>query len=223
MFQAIIMGIFNQLLIASGDGGTFPVAFFSITYTMSTFAYAIFDGSAAALTPVVSIVSGERDADGIEDVVRLAFKIVIAAGLCVTAGYSMFSVQIIRFFGIRDPVQMQMASDGFRIFSLSLVFAGVNTLVTSFWQSISRARLAGIMSVIRNFILMLFLGISLIPEYQTTGLSMTYLCCEGICTIAVVLVLIFSNSVKRLREEYSVIQRTYEKAYVISKDSISQV
>lgn len=223
LFQAVIIGLFNKLLISTGNQGTCNVAFYSILYTMSTFAYAVFDGASSALTPVTSIFSGEKDADSIMDVFKLALKVVTGAGIAVAVLYNIFAGNIIRFFGISDAAQVGYMISGFRIFAVSIVFTGINSLVTSFWQSLSRSKLAGIMSVLRNFIAMLVFGGILIPLYQTDGLGTAYLCCEVLCTVFVLLVGWKSGTEQKIRKSYSSILRTFEKAYVINKNSIAEV
>ena len=67
-FQAVVISVFNRLLVKQSDGVSL-VAFYSILYTMSTFAYAVSDDASSALTPVVTIFKGEKDVDSIMKVV----------------------------------------------------------------------------------------------------------------------------------------------------------
>lgn len=223
LFQAIIIGVFNKLLMSSGAQGTFNVAFYSILYTMSTFAYAIFDGAATTLTPVVSIFSGEKDAPSILKVFRLALKVAIVSSIVVCLLYVSFSSQIVRFFGITDPDQLETAAFALRLFSVSFLFSSVNSIATSYWQSISKARLAGVMSVLRNFVLMLLFGMLLIPRFHTLGVSIAYICCEALCTLFVIGVMLFGNIERKLVQEYALVNRVFEREYIISHDSISQI
>ncbi len=223
LFQAVIMGIFNKLLAQGGVQGTFYIAFFGILYTMSTFAYALFDGASAALTPVISIFAGEKDVDSIERVFRFAMKTALVSGLAVLAVYGVFSPNIISFFGITDLAQKEYAAFAFRIYAVSIVFSGCNVIVTSLWQNISRPKLSGLMSVLRNCLILLTAGIMLIPTYHISGLAFSYLCCEVFCMALAICVCIVDSSFPKLRREYSAVNRTYEKVYTISTGSIAEL
>ena len=178
LFQAVVISVFNRLLVKQSDGVSL-VAFYSILYTMSTFAYAVSDDASSALTPVVTIFKGEKDVDSIMKVVYTALKVVMCAGIAISGLYMVFASQIIQLFGVTDSGQIQLFAKGFRIFALSITLTGINAVMTSFWQSLSRAKPAGIMSILRNFMMMLILGNIFIPRFGTNGLGITYLCCEG--------------------------------------------
>lgn len=223
LFQAVIMGVFNKLLAQSGALGTFYIAFFGILYTMSTFAYTFFDGASAALTPVLSIFAGEKDADSIEKVFRLAIKTALVSGLSVLAVYSIFAPDIIGFFGITDAARKEYAAGAFRIYAVSIVFSGCNVIVTSFWQNISRPKLSGLMSGLRNCLVLLAAGILLIPAWQIFGLALSYLCCEVFCLALAFYVRIADGSFPKLRKEYAEINRTYKKVYAVSTGSITEL
>lgn len=222
LFQAVVISVFNRLLVKQSDGVSL-VAFYSILYTMSTFAYAVSDDASSALTPVVTIFKGEKDVDSIMKVVYTALKVVMCAGIAISGLYMIFASQIIQLFGVTDSGQIQLFAKGFRIFALSITLTGINAVMTSFWQSLSRAKPAGIMSVLRNFMMMLILGNIFIPRFGTNGLGITYLCCEGTGILFLLYVHIRSNTEEMLKKDCSTVLRSYEKAYVINKDSIAEI
>ena len=79
--------------------------------------------------------------------------VIVACGAALTLICVLFAGELVAFFGIDDPAALGTAASAFRLFSVSTVFTGVNMVVTSFWQSIGRARMAGAMSILRNFLL----------------------------------------------------------------------
>ena len=224
IFQAIVMFTFNILLLASGDGnGVTYVAIFGVMYTMSTIPAAIFDGAGNAISTVVSIFAGEKDSASILTTMRQGLKIVVAGGILVAAIFALKAPALIRFFGITDQTALDLAVPAVRVYVGCFLFMGVNVLATAFWQAIGRARLAGGMSIARNFVLMLALGMALISQMQIVGLSLTYVITEALCLIGVVVIHGVSSSNRYTEQKYASTGQAFEKVYTISTDSITEI
>ena len=220
IFQALVMLVFNTLLLADGEDGVTHVAIFGVIYTMSTVPQAVFDGAGSAMTTVVSIFAGERDDEGILTVLKLGLKIVCAAGAVIAAGFLLGAERILCFFGLEGD-SIPQAVNAFRIYSVSVIFMGVNALAVSFWQSIGWAKLAAWMSVARNFVLMLALGVLLIPGMSITGLGLTYVCSEAVCLLAAAVLLGGSNAY--VRKKYRMTGAVFERYYTIQTESVTQI
>lgn len=224
IFQAVIILTFNTLLLdGSAQHGVLYVAIYGIIYTISMLPFAVFDGASNAISTVVSIFAGEKDSKSMMTVLWQSIKIVSISGTLITLLPVFCTEPFVRFFGLSGTTQLTIAVLAIRIFSVSIIFTGINTVVTSFWQAIGRARLASIFSVARNFILMLALGFALISNYQIIGLSITYVCCEVICLVLIILVLIFRSSKEYIGEKYALTDRVYEQYYIIQAESIAQI
>ena len=224
IFQAVVMFTFNTLLLRSSDGrGVSYVAIFGVIYTVSTIPAAVFDGAGNAISTVVSIFAGERDSRSILATMRQGQGIVVAAGVLVAAAFAVFARQLVRFFGIADAADLVTAAQAVRVYALCLVPMGVNVLTTAFWQAIGRARLAGALSVVRNFALMLLLGAVLISRMQVLGLSLTYVVTEALCLLGTVAVYCSRGSQAYVSRKYSSAGRSYEKVYAISTNSIDEI
>lgn len=180
------------------------VAVFGVIYTMSMIPFAVFDGGGNAISTVVSILVGERDAEGIITVLRQGIKVVSISGAVVSLLFLLEAESIFKIFGFE-------AGESFQ------------TSIPAFWQAIGRAKLASMMSIIRNFLLMLILGFVLISNYQIIGLSISYLASEVICFLIVVSVMVFKGSKAFVREEHGSKESVYEKYYTIQAESIAQV
>lgn len=223
-FQAIVMIVFNTLLVQdTGHNGVLNVALFGIIYTMGLVPFAIYEGASNAVSPVVTIFAGERDGKSMLSVQRLAIITACTAGVIVAVLFIIFAEPIIRFFGITDAAYLSTAILAFRIFSLSVLFSGINTVATAFWQATGRSKLAGCTSVFRNLVLMSAIGIILITGYGAIGLGASYLLSEVVCFLGVVSVEIFSSSRAYIEKHYRTADRVFEKSYIIQKESIEQV
>ncbi len=223
-FQAIVMVVFNLLLVSKGGtDGVLNVAFFGVLYTMSTIPLAVFDGSANAVSPVVSIFLGEKDSESILTIRKLAILSVAFFGTIIAGLFILFSKQAILFFGVTESAALQSEILAFRLFAVSILFGGLNAIVVAFWQAIGRSKLAGAMSVFRNFALMLTVGVLLIPRFGVVGLGITYLCSEVICFIVTVCIGITKGSEKLVKDDFKSVNRTFEKTYTIHPESVEQI
>ena len=224
IFQAIVMLLFNTLLLKSDPvNGVLYVAIFGVIYTVSMIPFAVFDGASNALSTVASFFVGELDLESILTVLRQALKFAIALGVVLAIGCSVFAEELGMFFGLGDDTSISVAGSSIRIFSISIVFTGINTVLTSFWQSISRAKLAAAMSVCRNFIVMLILGMILIVNFNIYGLGFTYVGAEFLCSVAVLIIMLFRSSRDYVSKRYTFNGRAFENNYIIETQSVEQI
>lgn len=221
ILQAINMLVFNKILL-SGVDGVECVAIYGVLYTISTIPTGFFDAASNAFGPVISIFVGEQDTSSIMAVFRQGIKFVAIVSLIFCGCTLLATEPMLALFDIEtsSPVNPMLA---LRLYSISFIFAGFNVLTTAFWQTIGRASLAGSMSILRNFVVVLLLGIVLITRFNIVGLSFTYIGCEALCFIGTLLVFLISSSNKYVLEHYSPSGRVFEKYYSISTDSISEI
>lgn len=224
IFLALVMLVFNTLLLRhGGENGTMYVAIYGVIYTVSMIPFAVFDGASNALSTVTAFFAGESDTDSIWAVLKTAITVAVASGAVLTLVCVLFAGELVAFFGIDDPAALGTAASAFRLFSVSTVFTGVNMVVTSFWQSIGRARMAGAMSILRNFLLMLTVGFVLIPRWDIFGLTMSYVAVEVLCTLLAVAIMVFVSSRKYVEETFGSSGRSFENMYIIQSESMEQI
>ena len=220
VFSAIVMLVFNTLLLRfGGEAGPLYVAIYGVIYTINTIPAGVFDGASSALSTVAAFFVGESDTDGIFTVLKKALSVAVIAGAILASLCALCSDSLVCFFGIRDAVEIEHASAALRLFAVSMIFIGINTVTTAFWQAIGRAKFAGIMSLIRNCLLMLAVGLFLIPNGTITGLSATYICTEVFCTLMILGVLLLCPSKKYVADKYGAKGKCFEKSYLIQTES----
>ncbi len=222
IFQALIMLIFNKLLLSDGTNGVVYAAIYGVLYTIGTIPTAFFDGAASAFAPVVSIFVGEQDPQSIVSVFRHGIKFTAVVSWVICGVTMLCTAPMLAFFGI-DDASLATAIPVLRWFAISFLFTGFNMLIAAFWQTIGRAHLAGIMSILRNFAVILLFGIILIPHFHITGLAWAYIGCELLCFVMALSVLLISPSKKYVFRHYSPTGRVFEKYYSISTDSVSDI
>ncbi len=224
IFQAVVMLSFNTILLRFDQlNGVLYVAIFGVIYTVSMIPFAVFDGASNALSTVASFFAGELDLENILTVLRQAVKAAVSLGIVLAVGCSLFSEELAMFFGLGDENSIVIAGKAIKYFSISIIFTGINTVVTAFWQSIGRAKLAAGMSIIRNFVLMLILGLVLIKNFQIIGLSFTYVGAEFLCSIAILVILLVRSSRDYVLQRYTFNGRFFENNYIIQTQSVEQI
>lgn len=224
IFGAVVMLVFNTLLLRFGSGtGALYVAIYGVIYTISTIPTGVFEGASNALSTVTAFFVGESDADGIFTVLKKSLTVTTVGGGTIAVLCAVFPDALVWLFGLRDAAATDSAAAALRIFAVSMVFTGINTVMTAFWQSIGRARLAGAMSVIRNFLLILVFGAAIIPRGNIIGLSAAYICTEVLCTLMILAVLLFCPSKKYVAETYGATGKCFEKSYLIETESMTEI
>lgn len=223
-FQAAYTVVFNILLVGADAGrGVLNVALFGIIYTMSTLPLAFFEGAANAVFPVVSIFTGEKDKPNVMNTQKLSIKYAVACGIILTVLMILFAKQIVLFFGLTDAAYLPDAIFAFRLYTISVVFAGINTVCLAFWQAIGRAKLSAVMSVMRNLVFMLAFGCLLIEEFEINGLAVTYICAEVICVIISIGVRLMFSSGEFIEDSAEESLKAFEKEYPIQLESLEEV
>lgn len=224
IFQALAMLTFNNLLIrCGGQDAAMNVAVFGVIYTASMIPFALYDGAANALSTITAFFLGEADAESIYTVLKRAVALVLLCGAAIATACFLLAPRLAALFGLPPEVSAGLAAEVIRLFSFSILFTGVNTVVTAFWQSIGRAWLAGGMSALRNFILLIALGVRLVSGMAVRGIALDYILTESFCCLLALLVLLLSGSRKYLALHCKAPDRVFENRYVIRADSMEQI
>ena len=224
VFQALVMLVFNNLLIRYSHGdAAMQLAVFGVLYSTSMIPFAVFDGAANALSTITAFFLGESDVESITVVLKRALWLAAIAGAAIALICGVFAPQIAGFYGLPADVAAGTASTAIRIFCASIIFTGINTVITAFWQSIGRAGLAGGMSLLRNCVIMLIVGFGFISQRQILGLSMVYICTELLCCALVLIVRKVSGSGKYLQSTVRQPDRVFENQYEIQTGSMEQI
>ncbi len=224
IFSALVMLFFNTMLLSyGGTNGALYVAIYGIIYTMNTTVAAVYDGNGMAMQSVISFLTGEADSEGIIAVLKRAIITMIVLSVVMVILFSSFSSCLIALFGITGNDDVYASSRALRIFLISAIFTSLNTTLTSFWLSIGRTRLASLMSLIRNCLLILLFGFILVPGYLVDGLGLTYIASEASSLLIALIVLWKSPSREYMKKKFGTIESSFEKTYLIKKESMGDI
>ena len=224
VFSAVVMLSFNTMLLRYGGiNGTFYVAVYGIIYTLSTIPVGVYDGNSASIQTVISFLSGESDTNGIYAVLKRALITVSCLSLCIALCFVFFSSSLFSFFGIKLDSANSVANMALRVFALSILFTGINTSVTAFWQSIGRRYLASMMSLVRNCLFLLIAGLILIPSRNILGVAASYVITEVVGVLIVIAILWISPSRMYVERKFGLTGRFFEKTYPIEKERMEDI
>ncbi len=224
IFSAVVMLSFNTMLLRfGGSNGTFFVAVYSIIYTLSTIPTGVYDGNSASLQTVISFLSGESDTDGIYAVLKRALITVSCLSLVIALCFVFFSSSLFSFFGIKTNTETSVANTALKLFAISILFTGLNTSITAFWQSIGRRYLASVMSLVRNCLLLMIMGVVLIPSKNVLGVAFSYVITEVVCVLIIVVISCVSPSKVYIKKKFGLVGNSFEKTYPIEKESMEDI
>ncbi len=224
IFGAVIALAFNTLLSRSADGlGSMYLAIYAVINSAHLIPSGLFTAASGAASGVTSFLVGESDKKGIKEVRDRSLLTAAALGVLATLVCELLAEPIVKLIGVNDAAELALAASVIRIYATSLIFIGINTVITSYWQSVGRAQLAFVMSLMRNCLVGLLFGALLIPGHNVRGLALTYLLTEVVGSLFALGVMIFSPSAAKLDKLCPQNELTFENTYTIKKESVELI
>lgn len=153
LYQIVFLTLMNNILIRIG--GENGVAVFDLLQNVSYLILYMYEGTARGMQPVLSTYQSERNEAG----KRKTLAVGLLGGSTVGCAVILFIVLapslICRLFGIDEPQIRQMAYNALRIYGLSAVFAGINILISAYYQSCGVEKPAFLIQTLRGAALLL--------------------------------------------------------------------
>ena len=161
IMQFVFLYAANRILLQLH--GTRGVAVFGLILNVSYIALSVFDGCLATLQPLVATFIGEKSRSSARDVLRRSMLFGLSVTFLLVAAGELFAPFICRGFGITDADVIEAGAYAVRIYLISVLIAGCNTLYGGYAQAAGHERWCWVMTLLRNFaVLMLcMLGFSL--------------------------------------------------------------
>lgn len=153
LYQMIFFLVCNNLLIRLG--GETGVAVFDVLQNTSYLILYLFEGTGRAMQPILSTYQGEYNQIGKRNAVRLGFAGGIAAGGLLIAFIELWPAGIGMLFGITGTPSEALAFTALRIYGLSALFAGINILLCTYYQSCGQEKAAFILETLRGAVLLI--------------------------------------------------------------------
>ena len=188
MSSGIVIIVFNFLIL--GLSGNTGVAAYGILANIALVLVSIFTGVGQGIQPVVS-----RYAGGTGRSQRIKLR-KYALGTCLVMAALSYSLINIFAFPIAElfnrehtPILTTIASEGMRIYFISLFFSGINIVAAAFLSSSDRPKEAFVVSILRGFILIIPIAWLLSELLGLTGIWMAVPATEAIvCILSIIFI-----------------------------------
>lgn len=146
---AVTTFLFNLIMIKLlGEAG---VAAITILIYTQFFLTALYIGFSMGAAPIISYSHGSQNTAGLKQVFRICLLFISSLSLliCVSAGIA--AEPLIGVFASEGTQVYEIAAKGFRIFSVSFLFCGLNIFTSAAFTALSNGKLSAVISTLRTF------------------------------------------------------------------------
>lgn len=166
MSMGIVTILYNfQLMQIAGEDG---VAAYSVIMYITFIFAAVFLGYSQSVIPIIGYQYGAKNDKELKNLFRKSLTIVVAFGVALTILAEASALPLAKIFVSYDINLLEMTIGGFRIYSLSFLFMGLNLFGSAFFMALSNGFVSGVLSILRAlvfqigmvFILPMILGLN---------------------------------------------------------------
>ena len=176
LYQLIFFLMCNNLLIRMGGGEA--VAVFDLIQNTSYLILYIFDGTGRAMQPILSTYHGEHNSQGKRNTAKLGFISGFAAGGLLILFVELWPKGMCLLFGIAGSATEVLAYTALRLYAAAAVFAGINILLCSIYQSCENEKPAFVLETLRGAVLLIPLSF-LCSRFGLNAFWMVFLLTEA--------------------------------------------
>ena len=187
----LLVFVLNKLLI--GVGGNRAVAAYSVISTIGNICYCFGSGVASVALLLSSIFYADEDRSELRSLVRTMTFYAVVLDAAVTAAVLLLSPALVSLFLRDDRSAYDMAVEGARLFSLSLIPCALNTAFKNYYQGINRTVFTELISVMQNFTFTALFAFILSRSMSVTGIWISFVCGESLTFIIISIVVWIKN------------------------------
>jgi len=178
---SVVTILFNIIMMKLlGEDG---VAAITIMLYAQFFLSSIFMGFSMGVAPVISYNYGSQNFNQIKKVFKYCIIFILVCSILCCIMAIAFSPIIITIFARKGSNVYNIAMDGFRLFSLSFLFAGVNIFTSALFTALSNGKVSAIIAFMRTFVFITAGLISLPLIFGVNGVWLSITAAELISTI----------------------------------------
>ncbi len=155
-----------------------------------SFAAIFIGGAAQTMIPIMAVLYGEEDQNGMKFAIKKTLKVVMASSVIMLLIYEVFTTQVAAVFGISEANLMDLSVLAVRLFGLSLPLYGIDYIFMCYYQSTGYKKFASFLTSAQGFIFIVPFVFILSAIFPGKGLGIwsSFLVAE-ICTfISIILV-----------------------------------
>ena len=160
--------LLNRIVIKAG--GADAISIFSVCNFLLTFISMFVSGGADTMTPIVSMLSGEKDNKGIGIILKKTFAFVLGCCAAVIAFVCIFPEAVLAIFSVRSESKLAIGVPAVRIFSLSLIGMGISYIMMNYFQSVKHKALSVMITLLRGIVLTVPLAYAMSKLFGVRGI-----------------------------------------------------
>ena len=166
--MSVVTILYNyQLMKYAGDNG---VAAYGVVMYVSFILVAIFIGYSIGVAPAISYNYGANNRAELKNIFKKSVKIIFGTSLVLTVASFVLAQPLSAVFVSYDPVLLEMTVRGFKIFSFSFLFCGMNIFGSSFFTALNNGVISAVISFMRTLVFQC-IGVLTLPLLFNSGLD----------------------------------------------------
>lgn len=169
--MSLVNMLYNtQLIKYAGEGG---VAAYGVMMYVNLVFLAIFIGYSIGTAPIIGYNYGAKNSDELRNIRRKSIFIIIATSVVMLAVSELSAEALAGIFVGKNPELCALTARGFRIFSLSFLFAGINIFGSSFFTALNNGLISALISFLRTLVFQIGAVLILPLFLETDGIFLS--------------------------------------------------
>lgn len=179
--SGLVMAVYNILIL--GIAGNVGVAAYGVIANIVLVVYAVYNGIAQGMQPVISEAYGKGEKENVRRVFVYGITTMLILSLLIYIGLFVEAEAVTALFNRdKDMALQNMAVEGIKIYFAAIPFVGFNILTAAFFASTEKALPAQIISLLRGIILVIPMAFLLANVWKLTGVWMSFTVTELLTT-----------------------------------------
>lgn len=171
--SGLVIVLFNRITL--GLQGNLGVAAYGVTANLSLVILSVYNGIAQGIQPLLSRYYGLGEKEGVRAVFRYAVKTAALLSVVLYAFIFIRADGIVSVFNGEGNQKLQeIAVYGMRIYFTACLFAAMNLIFSVYYSSIKCAKTAGLISILRGFVVIMPMTFLLSFMWGMTGLWLAF-------------------------------------------------
>ena len=176
---SILVSILNAILSTISQTS---VAFFGIYYKLQTFIFMPAAGIIQGMRPILSYNYGAKEKIRMNQTIKVSLLCISSIFLCGTLYFFCFPQSLLSLFDANDTM-LKMGMTGLRILSLSFILSSFGILMSGVFESLGLGKYSLIISLLRQFLIIIPLSLILLPNFGINSVWMTFPIAELIASL----------------------------------------
>ncbi|MBR6543156.1 MAG: MATE family efflux transporter, partial [Anaerotignum sp.] len=147
---SLVCMLYNvQLLKIAGQNG---VAAYGVIMYVNFIFISIYLGYSFGTAPIVAFNYGARNTAELQNVLKKSLKLLLGAGITLTAVAMLLSASLSKIFVGYDAELYAMTVKGFRLYAVSYLLSGFNIYGSSFFTALNNGLVSAVISFLRTVV-----------------------------------------------------------------------